>query len=146
LPGLPASSSAATKLDKSNIIPLLWLGLNCYFDQGDRMSFTDLLARCQYEGAIWKAAMLRCHFTHHCCHEKTEQKAKDYQAGPYQFRLAASLFSHQRRRTLDFAEAYTQPLMQRWLNDHHQQTLLHKFLEDEANPAEVLQLMRKYAQ
>jgi hypothetical protein len=145
LPGLPASSSAATKLDVSNIIPLLWLGLNCYFDQGDRMSFTDLLARCQYEGAIWKAAMLRCHYTHHCCHENTEEKAKEYQTGYYRGRPAASLFSQQRRRTLEFAEACTQPLMQRWLSDPSQQTLLHKFLKDEANPAEVLQLVREYA-
>jgi len=143
---LPASSAAQTKLDENNIIPLLWLGLNCYFNQGDKMSFTNLLAQCQYEGDIWKKAMLRCHFTHHCCHEKTENKSFKHQTGRSYEKRGAGLFSRQREATLNFAKENTMPLASRWLHDSYQSTLLNKFLEDEATPVEVLQLMRTYIQ
>ena len=142
---LPASNHAVLKLTESNIIPLLWLGFNCYFEQGDNMSFTNLLAGCQHEGIIWKKAMLRCHFTHHCCHESTEGESLNHQPGPRSERRGAGLFSRQRTLTLNFARANTEHLAFRWLNDKSQSKLLHQFLVDEASPVEVLKLMQKYA-
>ena len=84
-------------VNAENVQMLLWLALNSLLHQGDRMQFVDLLARCMYEDDLWKQGMLRCSFVHHCCHEATEAKAKEYSESlQLGYGIGATLFRNQR--------------------------------------------------